>query len=213
MKKVLYLKVKQYLFQNRKSMNESFLFLAQGFEEIEALTVVDVMRRAGLPLKTVSITSSLQVTGAHGITVKADVLYDNTLFDNPSWLILPGGMPGAENLYNFAPLQGLLECQKRSVSGRIAAICAAPAVVLGRMGLLKGEKATCYPGFESELRGATPVDAPVVASGKFVTGNGPANALLFALNIVRESIGEQEAVKVANGMLYYPVSNEEFDFG
>lgn len=194
-------------------MNESFLFLAQGFEEIEALTVVDVMRRAGLPVKTVSITSSLQVTGANGITVKADVLYDNTLFDNPAWLILPGGMPGAENLYEFAPLQGLLDSQKRSVSGRIAAICAAPAVVLGRMGLLQGEKATCYPGFESELHGAVPVDSPVVVSGKFVTGNGPANALPFALNIVRESIGEQDAVKVANGMLCYPVSNEEFDFG
>lgn len=194
-------------------MKQSFLFLAEGFEEVEALTTVDVLRRAGIEVKTVSITHSLQVKGAHGIVVKADVIYDNTLFDDPMWLILPGGLPGADNLYDFAPLQGLLERQAASPEGRIAAICAAPAVVLGRLGLLKGERATCYPGFEQQLEGAEAVDAPVVVSGKFVTGNGPANSLLFALNIVRETVGEQEAVKVANGMLYFPVVNEEFDFG
>ncbi|MDE5551975.1 MAG: DJ-1/PfpI family protein [Muribaculaceae bacterium] len=194
-------------------MNQSFLFLAEGFEEIEALTTVDVLRRAGLDVKTVSITSALQVKGAHGIVVRADVLFDNTLFDNPAWLILPGGLPGADNLYDFAPLHGLLEGQAKSANGRIAAICAAPAVVLGKIGLLKGEKATCYPGFEEHLEGAEYVDQPVVVSGKFVTANGPANSMLFALNIVRETIGELEAVKVANGMLFYPVSNEEFDFG
>lgn len=194
-------------------MNQSFLFLAEGFEEIEALTTVDVLRRAGLDVKTVSITSALQVKGAHGIVVRADVLYDNTLFDNPAWLILPGGLPGADNLYDFAPLHGLLECQAKSANGRIAAICAAPAVVLGKIGLLKGERATCYPGFEEYLEGAEYIDEPVVVSGKFVTANGPANSMLFALNIVRETIGELEAVKVANGMLFYPVSNEEFDFG
>ncbi len=194
-------------------MKQSFLFLAAGFEEVEALTVVDVLRRAGIEIKTVSITNSLQVCGAHGISVKADVLYDDTLFDDPDWLILPGGMPGAENLYEFAPLQGLLERQAKSSHGRIAAICAAPAVVLGRLGLLRNESATCYPGFEGELNCRKAIDAPVVVSGKFVTGNGPANALLFALNIVRESIGEQEAVRTANGMLYFPATHEEFDFG
>lgn len=79
-------------------MKESFLFLANGFEEIEALTAVDVLRRAEMPVRTVSITSSLQVTGAHGVTVKADVIYDSTLFADPAWLILPGGMPGAEKI-------------------------------------------------------------------------------------------------------------------
>ncbi len=92
-------------------MNESFLFLAEGFEEIEALTAVDVMRRAGISVKTVSITSALQVKGAHGVTVNADVIYDNTLFSSPEWLVLPGGMPGATNLYEYAPLQGLLRRQ------------------------------------------------------------------------------------------------------
>ena len=185
-------------------MKQSFLFLAHGFEEIEALTAVDVLRRAGIPVKTVSITESLQVTGAHGITVKADVLYDNTLFDSPEWLILPGGMPGAENLYNFAPLQGLLERHAYSKNGRIAAICAAPAVILGQLNLLEGFQATCYPGFEEKLYGAKYVDSPVVIDGKFVTANGPANALPWAMAIVEETTDARKAEQVAAGMLFYP---------
>lgn len=192
-------------------MNESYVFLAEGFEEIEALTVVDVLRRAGIPTKTVSITSSLQVTGAHGITVKADHVYDNTLFAHAEWLILPGGMPGATNLYNFLPLQGLLESHARSEHGRIAAICAAPAVVLGQLGLLDNHKVTCYPGFESYLKHSQVIDAPVVKSGKFVLGNGPSNALVWALNIVEETLGTQPAINIANGMLLYPRDNSVVD--
>lgn len=188
-------------------MNESFLFLAQGFEEIEALTAVDVLRRAGIPLKTVSITSALQVCGAHGIVVNADVLFDNTLFSSPKWLILPGGMPGATNLYEFAPLQGLLQRQVKSRSGRVAAICASPAVVLGQLGLLEGVKATCYPGFESLLKGAIVKEAPVVVDGKFVLANGPSTALQWALTIVEETKGTDAAVQIANDMLLYPKSN------
>lgn len=196
-------------------MGESFLFLAEGFEEIEAITAIDVLRRAGLNLKTISITTALQVKGAHGVTVTADLLYDNTLFAEPEWLILPGGMPGASNLYEFSPLQGLLKKQAQSKNGRIAAICAAPAVVLGQLGLLKGEKATCYPGFESYIKGAELVDAPVVVSGKFVLGNGPANALSWALTIADQAKGRQKTVEVANGMLYYPdeAGNIEHFFG
>jgi 4-methyl-5(b-hydroxyethyl)-thiazole monophosphate biosynthesis len=184
-------------------MSNAFVFLAEGFEEIEALTAVDVLRRAGIDVKTVSITSALQVKGAHGVTVNADLLYDNTLFSSPDWLVLPGGMPGATNLYEFAPLQGLLKRQATSESGKIAAICAAPAVVLGRLGLLEGEKATCYPGFEELMAGAVVEDKPVVVSGKFVLGNGPSNAMIWALTIVKEDMGLQEAEKVANGMLLY----------
>ncbi len=194
-------------------MNTSYLFLAAGFEEIEALTSVVFLRRAGIPVKTVSITESLQVTGAHGITVKADVLYDNTLFDAPEWLILPGGLPGADNLYDFAPLHGLLENQAASKNGRIAAICAAPGVVLGQMGLLKGVKATCYPGFEEKMEGAEAVTAPVVTDGKFVTGNGPANALRWSLEIVRQTLGEQSAQEVGSGMLYYRETPVDYNFG
>lgn len=190
-------------------MSESFLFLAEGFEEIEALTAVDVLRRAEIPLKTVSITSALQVTGAHGVTVTADVLFDNTLFHSASWLILPGGMPGATNLYNCAQLQGLLRRHAESPKGKIAAICAAPAVVLGQMGLLKGHRATCYPGFEELLAGAKVVSDPVVADGKYVLGNGPANALNWAIAIVKEEKGTNVATQVANGMLRYPKPNAD----
>lgn len=189
-----------------KDMNtrQSFLFLANGFEEIEALTAVDVLRRGGMDVKTVSITSALQVTGAHGITVNADLLFDNTLFAGAAWLILPGGMPGATNLHEFAPLRGLLRRQAGSPGGRIAAICAAPAVVLGQLGLLDGRPATCYPGFEDLLKGAIVKQQAVVADAKFVLGNGPANAMEWALAILREEKGQQEAEKVANGMLLYP---------
>lgn len=193
-------------------MKTSFLFLADGFEEIEALTCVDVLRRAGIPVKTVSISESLQVKGAHDITVKADHLFDSTLFNDPEWLILPGGLPGADNLYNFAPLQGLLK-RHNDADGKIAAICAAPGVVLGKLGILKGKKATCYPGFEELMEGAEAMQQPVVADGNIITGNGPANAMLWALYIVRATIGENEAVKVGNGMLMYLATCEEFDFG
>ena len=189
-------------------MNESFIFLAEGFEEIEALTAIDVMRRGGINVKTVSITSALQVKGAHGVTVNADLLYDNTLFTDAKWLVLPGGMPGATNLYEFAPLKGLLRRQAESAEGRIAAICAAPAVVLGQLGLLKGHKATCYPGFEGMLAGAELQDAPVVVDGKFVLGNGPANALVWALNIVKQDQGLAKAEEVAAGMLFYEKADE-----
>lgn len=185
-------------------MNDSFVFLAEGFEDIEAITVIDVLRRADIPVKTVSITSSLQVKSAHGNILTADLLFDNTLFSKPEWIILPGGMPGATNLYEFAPLAGLLEQQKKSQRGRIAAICAAPAVVLGQLGLLKGERATCYPGFENLLKGATVDNSPVVISNKFVLANGPANALIWALNIVNVTLGIDKAKEIASGMLYYP---------
>ncbi len=194
-------------------MKESFLFLAEGFEEVEALTAVDVLRRAGMPVKTVSITSALQVKGAHGVIVSADVLYDNTMFRDAAWLILPGGLPGADNLHDYSPLIGLLRNQLESKRGRIAAICAAPAVVLGAEGMLRGRRATCYPGFESKLLGAEYVDAPVVRDDKFVLGNGPANALLWALTIVEEELGQEKAANVANGMLVYPSETDTQYFG
>ena len=192
-------------------MKDSFVFLAEGFEEVEAITVIDLLRRAGIPVKTISITTALQVKGAHGVTVKADLLFDNTLFADAEWLILPGGMPGATNLYNFGPLQGLLKSQLDSPRGRVAAICASPAVVLGQLGLLKNEKATCYPGFEEMLEGSEVVDEPVVVSGRFVLGNGPANAMEWALAIIRETLSSQDALKVAGGLLLYPRDNEEVD--
>ncbi len=192
-------------------MKESYVFLAEGFEDVEALTPVDVLRRAEMPVKTVSITSSLQVKSAHGVVVTADVLYDNTMFKDPAWLILPGGMPGASNLYEFAPLQGLLKNQLASKDGRIAAICASPAVVLGQLGLLKGRKATCYPGFEKMLKGAEYVDRRVVWDDKFVLGNGPSSALKWALRILAQSAGEEKMLAIANAMLLYPKGKDSID--
>lgn len=193
-------------------MKESYVFLAEGFEEIEALTVVDVMRRAGMPVKTVSITSCLGVVGAHGIPVKADVIFSSSLFTDPGWLVLPGGLPGATNLYEHAQLQGLLESQEAEPGAKIAAICASPAVVLGQLGLLQGKRATCYPGCESMMHGATVVDERVVVDGDIVTGNGPSSALPWALTIVSEACGEETANKVANAMLLYPNHDEGENF-
>lgn len=192
-------------------MKESYVFLADGFEEVEALTPVDVLRRGGVSVKTVSITSSLQVTGAHGVSLVADVIWNNSLFQDPKWLILPGGMPGATNLYEFAPLQGLLRQQFESKDGRIAAICASPAVILGQMGLLKGRKATCYPGMDDLMEGAKPVDKRVTVDNKFVLGNGPSSALPWALAILKEECGEVKSNNVANAMLLYPKNFDDLN--
>lgn len=193
-------------------MKDSFVFLADGFEEIEAVTVIDIMRRAGMPVVTVSITNSLLVTGAHGIQLTADTVYDPTLVADAAWFVLPGGMPGATNLYNFAPLQGAIRNQLASKDGRIAAICASPGEVLGQLGVLKGERFTCYPGFESKAADGVHVPERVVASGKFVTANGPSSATLWALAIVKEALGLQAAQDVAAGMLLYAKDNWNTDF-
>lgn len=183
-------------------MNTSYIFLAPGFEEIEALTVLDVMRRAGMDVKTVSITQERTVAGAHGIAVQADLLYEKTDFITPEWLILPGGMPGATNLSEFAPLNTLLINQAQS--GKIAAICASPGVVLGPLGILDGKEATCYLGFEKFMPEAVRRDSPVIALDRLITANGPSAALRFALAIVANSMGESVAQEVGSGMLFYP---------
>lgn len=180
---------------------KNFLFLANGFEEIEALATVDVLRRAGMEVITVSINHDHTVTGAHGIPVQADVTFKEADFDGSDWLILPGGMPGATHLHNHHELDALLKVH--ADKGRIAAICASPAVVLAPTGLLKGKNATCYPGFEDALvnGGAHPVDRRVVVDGNIVTGNGPSSAIPFALEIVRLTLGDAAADTVASGML------------
>lgn len=192
-------------------MKESYVFLADGFEELEAISVIDILKRAEMPVKTVSIGKSLQVTGAHGVVINADMLLDSALPESPRWMILPGGMPGATNLYDCAPLQEMLRRQAESEDGMVAAICASPAVVLGQMGLLRGEKATCYPGFETMLDGAEVIDAPVVRSGRFILGNGPGNAVSWALAIVACELGGLAASHVAGGMLLYPGNEDDVD--
>lgn len=192
-------------------MKDSFVFLAEGFEDIEAITVIDVLRRANIPVKTVSIGKSPEVKSAHGVTMKADLMFEAELFKDPEWLICPGGMPGATNLYEFSALAELLK-RHASGGGKLAAICAAPAVVFGQLGLLQGKEATCYPGFEELCIGAHMTDRAVVSSANMVLGNGPANALAWSLSIVKETLGEQESRKVANDMLLYPRTDNDLDY-
>lgn len=181
-------------------MAKSYLFLADGFEEIEALTTVDLLRRGGMDVLTVSITDDSLVTGANGITAQTDTLFGDTDFDDAEWLIIPGGMPGATNLAAFEPLNGLLK--RHAEHGKIAAICAAPAVVLYPLGLLDGLTATCYPGFEAQCPKTEMTGQRVVAHERIITANGPSSAFPFALAILANSMGEDVARQVGEGTLY-----------
>ena len=183
-------------------MKTSYLFLAEGFEEIEALSTVDVMRRAGMEVYTVSITSDKQVKGANGVTVIADKTISDIDADDAEWLIVPGGMPGATNLASCGKLSDMLSVQWNK-QGKIAAICAAPAVVLGPLGIVRGQDCTCYPSFKDDLvsAGGQYLDMRVVESGNLITANGPSSALLFAFAIVANTLGPDVASSVASGML------------
>ncbi|MCD7711059.1 MAG: DJ-1/PfpI family protein [Porphyromonadaceae bacterium] len=180
-------------------MKLSYLFLAEGFEELEALTVVDMMRRAGLETRTVSIVSEKIVTGAHGIPVTADTTLDKVDFSTAQWLILPGGLPGATNLGHCAPLIKALKAH--AAAGKpLAAICAAPSV-LGANGILKNRTATCYPGFESFLQGSAITGHMVEVDGNIITGKGPAAAIDFASAIILHSLDKASVDEVRKGML------------
>lgn len=176
------------------------VFLATGFEEVEAIAPVDILRRAGLDTRTVSIEDSLVVKGAHGIPVQADMKLDQVDFAQVELMVLPGGLPGATNLDACAPLCEALK-RHAAAGGAVAAICAAP-LVLGHLGLLKGKRATCYPGVESELEGAHCTGALVEVDGNTITGKGPAAAMEFGFALV-ELLRDQEAsLPLRDGMLY-----------
>lgn len=184
-------------------MQKSYIFLANGFEEIEAIATIDILRRAGINLITVSIDDAPQVVGAHGVAIVPDLGYSQVGgFNDADFLILPGGMPGASNLAAFEPLTNLLKAHHAD-GGNIAAICAAPAVVLAPLGILKGKKAVCYPSFEPALEqgGATVVFERACADANVITGNGPSSAIAFALAIAAKAVGEQKAAEVAAGLL------------
>ena len=157
------------------------VLLADGFEEIEALAPVDILRREGFDVKTVGINGKIAV-GAHKIPVVCDIISHEVPLDEVSMVVFPGGMPGALNLDASPFTDVILDAVKKN-GGRIAAICAAP-LVLGRRGLLDGKRATCYPGFEGELRGATVTGEDVVTDGNITTARGMEVALLFARELV-----------------------------
>lgn len=182
-------------------MKTSYVFLADGFEEIEAMAPVDVMRRAGMNVVTVSITDSQTVTGAHGVKVNADKLFKELTFDDAEWLVCPGGMPGAKNLAEYQPLTDLLVAHF-DAGKKVAAICASPALVLAPLGLLDSKAATCYPGMESNCSKSTMLDQYVVTDGNVVTGQGPAAAIEFGLTLVSITLGNAAADDISNGMLY-----------
>lgn len=174
------------------------VLLADGFEEIEALTPVDMLRRAGLEVVTVGISSKVAL-GSHGIPVICDRLPSEVELDKISTVIFPGGMPGSLNL-DASPFTDEIISSVTSRGGRVAAICAAP-LVLGRRGLLKGKRATCYPGFENELLGATVTDELVVTDGNITTAKGMGAALEFAKELVTLLVGKEKAEELSSAIM------------
>ncbi len=174
-----------------------YIFLAEGFEVTEALAPLDIMRRAKLGVKTVGVTGEY-VTSSHGVTVKADMTIDALTCEDIEGAILPGGMPGTLNLEAD---QRVLDCVKRCFEdGKlVAAICAAPSI-LGHLGILRGKKATCFPGFEKDLLGAVPTGAHTETDGSVITGKGAGCAVEFGHAIVSKAVSRAVADKVLGDM-------------
>ncbi len=181
-------------------LSKVLIFMAEGHEEIEALTVVDLLRRAGIDIYTVSITGEKKVTGSHGITTVCDKLIETVNFDDADMLVLPGGMPGTLNLGNCELLMDQVHGFNTSKKG-LAAICAAPTV-FGKAGLLEGKKATCYPGMEGDLKGANTSTDTVCHDGHIITSRGLGTAIPFALEIIRTFQGDEAAEKLAKSIVY-----------
>ncbi|MBE5868720.1 MAG: DJ-1/PfpI family protein [Lachnospiraceae bacterium] len=181
-------------------MNRIAVFFATGYEEIEALTVVDLCRRAGIQTDMVSVTGEFQVVGSHGIGVAMDQLFEEVDFEALDMIVLPGGMPGTKNLEAH---QGLMEQTDRFYQeGKgIAAICAAPSI-LGHRGYLKGRDACAYPGFESHLEGARVSDRIVEVSDHVITSRGMGCAVDFGLAIVEYFCGGDKAKELAATIIY-----------
>lgn len=181
-------------------MNKIGIFMADGCEEIEGLTVVDIMRRAGIHITTISISDKKEVAGAHGITFLADAKKDEVDFSTLDGIVLPGGMPGTTNLGADETVDKVI--REFAAGGKlVAAICAAPSV-LGQAGLLNGKHATSYPGFEPKLTGAVTSEDPVVQDGNVITSRGMGTAIAFALEIVSYFTDKKTADKLAESIIY-----------
>lgn len=187
-------------------MAKVYVFLADGFEDVEALIPIDVLRRGGQEVVTVSVMGDSQVVeSAHGVQIVADALFDDVDLSDAKVLLLPGGMPGASNLYDHEDLKEAL-ISHSAQGGLTAAICAAPGVVLGQLGLLRGKRATCYPGFEKLLGGEYTGELCTV-DGNFVTAEGPAAAFPFAYKLLEILAGEDVSRQIATGMRYAHLMN------
>ena len=171
-----------------------YMFLAEGFEEVEALAPLDIIRRAGLEIKTVGVGAKT-VVGSHGIPVTADITVEELADNAPDMVILPGGMPGTKNLDASKTVHTAIDLAKEQ-GAYMAAICAAP-MILGKLGLLRGKNAVCYPGFEEYLDGAILPDKKVVRDGKVITAKGMGAAIEFGLSIVSALKDEKAADDLA----------------
>lgn len=177
-----------------------FIHFAEGFEEVEAITPIDVLRRAGCEVVTISVTGNKLVSSVRGVTIETDSLFDDVDYSKGDMILLPGGMPGAKNLNEHSGLKSKI--MDYFNNGKyLAAICAAP-IVFGNLGLLKGKRATCYPGFEEHLKRAKIVTDKVVVDGNIITGKGPGAAMAFSLKIAEVLTNSKETVKqVAEAMI------------
>ena len=176
------------------------IFLADGFEEIEGLTVVDILRRAKISISMISINGKKSVEGAHGIVVATDQDIAECELDELDMLVLPGGMPGTLSLAGCRKLTEALQKADQEKKG-IAAICAAPSI-LGELGLLKGRKAVCYPGFEKKLEGAEVLEEPVVTDGHITTSRGMGTAIAFALELTKRMKGAGDAEQIGASIIW-----------
>lgn len=182
-------------------MAKAYIFFANGLEDIEALAAVDIFRRGGIDVKTVSITGSLCVTTSSKVTIQADMLFEDGRFDDADMLILPGGAaPGAHSLNEHVELRNLL-VEHNHRGTKLAAICAAP-MVLGGIGVLRGKRATCYPGYEIYLDGATYTEELVTVDGNVTTGRGPGASFAFAYTLLAQLIGDTAVQGIRDGMIY-----------
>ena len=182
-------------------MSKVLVPIANGNEDIEAITIIDVLRRGGLTVTVASVHESKHIEAAYGSKLEADVLLTDVADQMFDAIVLPGGMPGAEHLRDCALLIDMLE--KHDIQDTLlAAICASPAVVFGTHGFLVDKQATCYPGFEDGLTGAEYIaNEPVVMDGNILTGKGPAAAMVFSLTVLGNLKGYEAAQKVADGLL------------
>ncbi len=182
-------------------MKKVSVFLADGFEEIEGLTVVDLLRRAGVEVTTVSITGKYTIHGAHGIDVQADKLFEEMNYDGQDMFVLPGGMPGTLNLGAHKGLEELLN-KFYNEKKYLAAICAAPSV-FGKYDFLKGRRATSYPGFEGQLTGAECVTDAVAVDEFIITSRGLGTAIPFSLSLIEVLIDAEKAEEIGKSIIYY----------
>lgn len=180
-------------------MSKVYVFLAEGFEEVEALTPVDLLRRAGVSVELVSVMDDIAVTGSHNITIQADKMIQD-ITEEADMLVLPGGIPGTPNLRACKALEEMIITYNEQHK-YLAAICAAPTIY-GEMGLLKGKKAICYPSMEEGLKDAVVTVEPVVADDNFITSRGMGTGIDFGLKLVEILCGKNAADTLAEKIVY-----------